>query len=114
VGWNKLGNGSVGSESEINQLTKIADLDPKIAAVMPHQRNLYYGGKWQEPRGGYVDTYNPATGESLGPCAEANAQDIDNAARAAQKAFRDWRRTKSFVATRLGKCWVMLAGRPHR
>jgi betaine-aldehyde dehydrogenase len=78
------------------QWTKIVDLDPKIAAVMPQQRNLYYGGKWHEPEGGYVDTYNPATGESLGPCAEANARDVDSAARAAQKAFRDWRRTKPF------------------
>ena len=57
-------------------------------------RDLYYGGKWHKPRGGYVDTCNPADGASLGPCAEADGQDVDAAARAAHQAFREWRRTK--------------------
>ena len=46
---------------------------------IPTQRDLYYGGAWHKPRGGYTDTYNPANGESLGPCAEANAEDVDAA-----------------------------------
>lgn len=73
---------------------EVASPDPKIRAVMPRQRSLYYGGKWHEPEGGYLDTYNPATGENLGPCAEANAQDVDKAARAAHLAFCEWRRTR--------------------
>ena len=70
------------------------EIDPKIAAVLPKHRDLYYGGAWHQPKGGYADTYNPATGVSLGPCAEANAADIDAAVQAAHAAFREWRKTK--------------------
>src|SRR5690348_3662906 len=66
----------------------------KVADVLPERRDLFYGGRWQEPRGGYLDTYNPATGESLGRAAEANAEDVDAAARAAHEAFRSWRKVK--------------------
>jgi betaine-aldehyde dehydrogenase len=62
----------------------------KIQDVLPKRRDLYYGGKWHEAAGGYRDTINPATGESLGPCAEANAKDVDAAAQAAHQAFRQW------------------------
>lgn len=61
---------------------------------LPEHRDLYYGGKWQKPRGGYLDTLNPGTGEGLGPCAEANAADIDAAVQAAHAAFKQWRKTK--------------------
>ncbi len=61
---------------------------------LPEHRDLYYDGKWQKPRGGYVDTLNPGTGESLGPCAEANAADVDAAVQAAHVAFKQWRKTK--------------------
>ncbi len=44
--------------------------------------------------GGYLQTLNPATGESLGPCAEANTDDVDAAVRAAHEGFETWRRTK--------------------
>ena len=63
-------------------------------AVLPHKRDLYYGGTWHRPRGGYLDTTNPGTGESLGPCAEANTADIDAAVAAAKEAFPRWSRTK--------------------
>jgi betaine-aldehyde dehydrogenase len=65
--------------------------DPKVAAVLPTRRDLFYGGAWQQPRGGYVDTLNPGTGESLGPVAEANAADVDAAVNAAHAGFRLWR-----------------------
>lgn len=73
-----------------------ADLNggSKIAVVLPKHRDLYYDGKWQKPKGGYLDTMNPATGESLGPCAEANALDVDAAAQAAHKAFTGWSKMK--------------------
>ncbi|MBX6317123.1 aldehyde dehydrogenase family protein [Pigmentiphaga sp.] len=61
---------------------------------LPQHRDLYYGGQWHVPKGGYVDTWNPATGECLGPCAEANAADVDDAVKAAQAAFVEWSRTK--------------------
>ncbi len=63
-------------------------------AILPRHRDLYYDGAWQKPQGGYLDTLDPATGESLGPCAEANAADVDAAVQAAHRAFRTWRNTK--------------------
>jgi betaine-aldehyde dehydrogenase len=69
-------------------------VDPKIASVLPSRRDLYYGGKWHKPGGGYLDTCNPATGLSLGACAEADTQDVDAAARAAHQAFQEWRQRK--------------------
>ena len=49
----------------------------RIESVLPAHRDLYYDGKWQAPAGGYTDTLNPGTGESLGRCAEASAADVD-------------------------------------
>ena len=34
------------------------------------------------------------TGQSLGPCAEANAADVDAAVQSAHRAWKDWRKTK--------------------
>ena len=61
------------------------------ASELPARRDLYYDGDWRVPDGGYADTINPATGESLGRCAEANATDVDRAAQAAHRAFPPWR-----------------------
>lgn len=57
---------------------------------LPAHRGLYYGGAWHEPKGGYVDTFSPATGENLGPTASANAKDVAAAVEAAHAAFRPW------------------------
>ena len=65
-----------------------------LAEMFPQRRDLYYGGAWHAPQGGYADTINPATGESLGSCAQANAADVDAAVRAAHAAFKEWRRLK--------------------
>jgi betaine-aldehyde dehydrogenase len=58
---------------------------------LPEHRDLYYGGAWHAPQGGYAQTLNPATGESLGPVAEANAADVDAAVAAARTGFEGWR-----------------------
>jgi betaine-aldehyde dehydrogenase len=63
-------------------------------SVLPAHRDLYYGGEWHKPRGGYAETFNPATGESLGVCAEADATDVDAAVAAARKGFATWRGVK--------------------
>jgi betaine-aldehyde dehydrogenase len=68
--------------------------EKKLAAALPQHRSLYYGGSWHEPLGGYQDTINPATGESLGRSAQANAGDVDAAVRAAHEAFVQWRQIK--------------------
>ncbi|MGA8706514.1 MAG: aldehyde dehydrogenase family protein [Steroidobacteraceae bacterium] len=65
-----------------------------IEAALPKHRSLYYGGAWHEPLGGYQDTLNPATGESLGPSAQANAADVDAAVRAAHSAYLEWRQMR--------------------
>jgi betaine-aldehyde dehydrogenase len=58
---------------------------------LPQRRDLYYGGAWQVPSGGYAVTVSPATGEDLGACAEADAHDVDRAVAAAKEAFATWR-----------------------
>ena len=64
-----------------------------IKLNLPTQRGVYYGGKWHEPKGGRTtDQINPGTGESLGRVAEAGADDIDAAVKAAKAAFKEWRR----------------------
>ena len=80
-----------------------------IGTILPLHRDLYYAGAWQRPQGGYGETINPATGESLGTVANADARDVDAAARAAHAAFPQWRalppleraRAMHEVATRL-------------
>ena len=66
----------------------------KFESVLPKHRDLYYDGKWQTPRGGYIETLNPGTGQTLGPCAEANAEDVDAAVQSAHRAWKEWRKTK--------------------
>jgi betaine-aldehyde dehydrogenase len=66
----------------------------RLKEVLPQKRDLYYGGKWHAPHGGYSETINPGTGESLGRCAEANAEDVKAAVSAAQTAFESWRDSK--------------------
>jgi betaine-aldehyde dehydrogenase len=59
--------------------------------ALPEHRSLYYGGAWREPEGGYTETFNPATGESLGASAVANDRDVDAAVAAAYEGFQQWR-----------------------
>lgn len=87
----------------MNQPNELARIRAAIDPILPRHRDLYYGGKWQKPLGGYLETWNPATGESLGPCAEANAEDVDAAVQAARKAFLEWRRVKPLERAALMK-----------
>ena len=68
--------------------------DAKGRSPLPTHRDLYIGGAWVKPQGGYAETINPATGESLGNAPNANAADVDAAAQAAHKAFLEWRKVK--------------------
>lgn len=68
--------------------------DKPVPSPMPVHRDLYYGGTWQKPKGGFEATWNPATGESLGDAPVANAVDVDAAAAAAHAGFLEWRRVK--------------------
>jgi betaine-aldehyde dehydrogenase len=81
--------------------TPIRPAAPSAPLPLPQQRDLFYGGRWHAPQGGYAETYNPANGESLGRTAEANAEDVDRAVRAAEAAFASWRDVKPFERARL-------------
>jgi betaine-aldehyde dehydrogenase len=73
--------------------------DQHVAAALPTQRDLFYGGRWHVPQGGYLDTLSPGTGETLGPVAEANRADTEAAIDAAHEGFKLWRRTKPLERT---------------
>jgi betaine-aldehyde dehydrogenase len=87
----------------MNQPKEAVSGDARIAAILPRHRDLYFDGQWQKPKGGYQDTLNPATGQSLGPCAEANAEDVDAAVQAAHRAYKTWRAVKPLERAALMK-----------
>lgn len=58
-----------------------------------HKRKfkLFINGKWQTPKSGeWFDSGNPATGEKLGELAQASAEDVDAAVKAARAAQAGW------------------------
>jgi betaine-aldehyde dehydrogenase len=58
----------------------------------PAHRGIYYGGTWHEPASDRrAETWNPGTGESLGPVAVGSAADVDAAVAAARRGFAEWR-----------------------
>ena len=55
------------------------------------QYDLFIDGKWQKPKSGkYFDSINPANQNKLSSIAEANSEDVNNAVKAARKAFKPW------------------------
>lgn len=71
-------------------------------AVLPQNRDLYYGGKWQKPaKGDSFEVFSPGSGISLGQVADAGASDVDAVARAAAAAFPEWRETPPLERARI-------------
>ena len=55
---------------------------------------LYINGEWRPASDGATfSSTDPATGEHLAVCAEATKADVDDAVKAAQKAFETWKDT---------------------
>ena len=55
------------------------------------QYDLYIDGKFVKPaKGKYFDTINPANDQKIARVAEASAEDVDKAVKAARKAFKSW------------------------
>jgi aldehyde dehydrogenase (NAD+) len=55
------------------------------------QYDLYIDGKFIKPvKGKYFDTINPSNGNKIASVAEATAEDVDLAVKAARKAFKGW------------------------
>ena len=58
-------------------------IDPKYG--------LFIGGRWVSPRSGkYFQTVSPSTEQVLAEVAEANAQDVDDAVKAAREAYEKY------------------------
>lgn len=54
----------------------------------------YIGGQWRRSTATeYLDVFNPATGEAIAKVPLSPAPDVDDAAKAAARAFPAWRRT---------------------
>ncbi len=65
----------------------------KVPAIYKFKKsmNLYIDGKFTKPvKGKYFDTINPANDEKISAVAEATAEDVDLAVKAARKAFNGW------------------------
>ena len=71
---------------------------------LPTHRDLFYGGQWHAPMGGYGRTVDPATQADLGAAAVANAADVDAAVRTAHAAFQRWRRVAPAERAALLRC----------
>lgn len=56
----------------------------------PQEFQMYIAGEWREAAGGaWIDSKNPYTGEVWARIPRAGAQDVDEAVRAAHRAFND-------------------------
>ncbi|MDP9348241.1 MAG: aldehyde dehydrogenase family protein [Gemmatimonadota bacterium] len=62
---------------------------------------LFIGGEWREPRSGeYFDTINPASNRPLARVAQAGAEDVEDAVRAAREALPGWKALDGHVRAR--------------
>jgi aminomuconate-semialdehyde/2-hydroxymuconate-6-semialdehyde dehydrogenase len=68
----------------------------------PLQIRNFIDGKFVEPVGGrYLDNVEPATGKPYSQVADSDAQDVDLAVVAAEKAFADWSKKSATERSRL-------------
>jgi len=79
-------------------------IHPQVAEFLETPRKMLINGKWVSSISGKTfPTYNPATGEILAQVAEGDRQDIEEAVKAARKAFDQgpWRRMTASERGRL-------------
>ncbi len=79
-------------------------IHPQVADFIEKPRKMLINGKWVNSISGKTfPTYNPATGEVLAQVAEGDRQDIEEAVKAARKAFDHgpWRRMTASERGRL-------------
>jgi hypothetical protein len=79
-------------------------IHPQVAEFIDKPRKMLINGKWINAASGKTfPTYNPATGEVLAQIAEGDRDDIDQAVKAARKAFDNgpWRRMTAAERGRL-------------
>src|SRR5436190_19388194 len=72
--------GSAWEYAPAPEATDHVKIDPKYG--------LFIGGRWVSPRSGkYFQTISPSTEQVLAEVAEGNAQDVDDAVKAAREAY---------------------------
>jgi phenylacetaldehyde dehydrogenase len=79
-------------------------IHPQVTEFIEKPRKMLINGKWVDSISGKTfPTYNPATGEVLAQVAEGDREDIEQAVRAARKAFDDgpWRKLTAAERGRL-------------
>lgn len=79
-------------------------IHPQVAAFIDKPRKMLIDGKWVNSISGKTfPTYNPATGEILAQVAEGDHDDIEQAVKAARRAFDNgpWRRLTASERGRL-------------
>src|SRR6266849_701363 len=84
--------------------TRAMPVDDNVARYLAKPRQLLINGNWVNAASGKTfPTYNPATGEVLAHVAEGDREDVDQAVRAARKAFDQgpWRRMTASQRGRL-------------
>ncbi|CAB4242808.1 Putative aldehyde dehydrogenase DhaS [Methylacidimicrobium sp. AP8] len=75
-------------ETVPNAKTNLVPIHPRVEEFLRSPKRLLIGGKWVDAASGKTfATVNPATEETLARVAEADAEDVDRAVRAARAAF---------------------------
>ena len=76
--------------------------EQKVLDLMKVNTQLFINGEFVPAKnGGTIDVLNPATGEVITKIAAAEAEDVDVAVQAAQKAFPAWAETPAAERGRL-------------
>ena len=84
-------------------LAEVAELKSPVKSWVPSKKQLLIGGKWVDAKSGKTfDVENPATGDIVAQVADGRKEDIDEAVKAARKAFESgpW---KDMSASERGK-----------
>jgi acyl-CoA reductase-like NAD-dependent aldehyde dehydrogenase len=70
--------------------TASARINPKVSKFVKAPKLLLIGGKWVPAKSGKTfETINPATEEVLAHVAQADQADVDEAVKAARRAFEE-------------------------
>ncbi|GIW32070.1 MAG: aldehyde dehydrogenase [Meiothermus sp.] len=76
---------------------------PALDWIQAHKGRfqLFIAGRWRKPASQeWFTTLNPANSQPLAEVAQASAADVDEAVKAARKAFASWSQTKGHVRAR--------------
>ncbi|WP_142661105.1 aldehyde dehydrogenase family protein [Methylacidimicrobium tartarophylax] len=78
----------VTEDKEQGKKTNLVPIHPRVEEFLRGPKRLLVGGQWVNAASGKTfATVNPATEETLAQVAEADAEDVDRAVRAARSAF---------------------------